>query len=379
MSRTSDSHSFYDLKADSARQYWQRVLSIDHGDAIIRADHSAKASGSIERSLTMKISGATIERLTKLTGGSPFLSYVTLLTALKTCLYRFSRSEVTVVGAPLRAKAGIPGGFSQPLVIVDEIDSGMSFRTLLSNVKETVAEAYQYQDYPPGDLINESAGGENRRAQPQVLLAVKEFHGDRSSPEGNIVFRFEKREAEMPGTVDFDPRQFGADLIQRLIDDFLDILSRALEDPAVSIGELSSLRPNERRQIVQEWNCTSRPFPESCGIHELFIRQVKAAPEAVAIVGDGHHLTYGELNRSANQLAHHLMVKGLEPEGRVALCFERNPWMVIGALGVLKAGGVYLPLDVSYPQDRLAYMLNDAQAEILITQQPLLEHLPLTA
>jgi fengycin family lipopeptide synthetase D len=215
-------------KADSARQYWRRLLSTDYGDAIIPIDYSGKTQRTVKEPLPMAISGEAFERLTKLTAGSPLLLYVALLTVLKVCLYKYSRKKVIAVGGLPRNVEGDSVKPSHVLAIVDQIDGRMSFRTLLLSIKETVVEAYQYQDYPLGDLIQDVQGGQERRLQPQVLLVVEDFHEESPLPRGDIRLRFEKCAAEVRGIVDFDHLLFSADLIQRFINDYLNILGLAL-------------------------------------------------------------------------------------------------------------------------------------------------------
>ena len=373
-----DPHPIYDRKIDSARQYWSRVVSAGYGGAIIPIDHSRAAQRPAESLLTLTISGVTFERLIKLTAGSSFLLYVTLLTAVKVCLYKYSRRNVITVGGPSRSVEGESPEPSHALAIVDEIDGKMSFRTLLLNIKETVIEAYQYQDYPLWNFIDDLEIGGEDRFRPQVLLTVKEFHGDFPTLGSDITLEFEKREAEARGIVSFDPLLFNPELIRRFADDIQNVLSLALQDTTASINHLSALTPAERQQLLLEWNNTDRPFPKDQCAHELFVSQTRNTPEAVAVVYEDQHLSYSELNRRANRLARYLNTLGVGPEGRVALCLERSLEMVMGVLGALKAGGAYVPLDPAYPPGRLAYILEDARAEVLLTQRRFLERLPLT-
>ncbi|MFK0731302.1 MAG: amino acid adenylation domain-containing protein, partial [Gloeotrichia echinulata HAB0833] len=132
----------------------------------------------------------------------------------------------------------------------------------------------------------------------------------------------------------------------------------------------------ERHQLLVEWNHTSSEYPTDKCIHQLFESQVERTPDAVAVVWENQQLTYWELNQRANQLAHHLQTLGVGPEVLVGICVERSLQMLVGLLGILKAGGAYVPLDPEYPRERLAYMLNDSQVQVLLTQSHLLESLP---
>ena len=130
----------------------------------------------------------------------------------------------------------------------------------------------------------------------------------------------------------------------------------------------------ERRQLLFEWNNTEADYPKDKCIHELFEEQAKQTPDATGVNFEGQRLTYRELNTKANQLAHHLQRLGVGPGRLVGICLERSLEMVIGLLGILKAGGAYVPLDPSYPRERLAFMLEDAEISVLLTQERLIEY-----
>src|SRR6185295_12924755 len=139
-------------------------------------------------------------------------------------------------------------------------------------------------------------------------------------------------------------------------------------DQRVSAQQLLSAR--EREQLVSEWNQTAREYPGQC-LHELFAAQAERRPEATAVSFAGAELSYGELNRRANQVARYLQKRGVGPETLVGLCVERSLEMLVGLLGVLKAGGGYLPLDPGYPSGRLGYMLADAEVRVVLSQEEL--------
>ena len=145
------------------------------------------------------------------------------------------------------------------------------------------------------------------------------------------------------------------------------LLEAAVASSDRAIGKLDILAPEERRTILEDWNDTSRAVAATT-LPELFAAQAARTPDAVAVVFEDQSLSYGELDRRANQLAHRLIELGVGPEVVVGLCAERSLEMVVGLLGILKAGGAYLPLDPDYPRERLAFMLADAQAPVLVTQ-----------
>jgi amino acid adenylation domain-containing protein len=180
----------------------------------------------------------------------------------------------------------------------------------------------------------------------------------------------------LAGSLEYNTGLFDASTIQRMIGHFTLLLQGIVANPDERIGELQLLGPEELRRLLVEWNDNDAEVPQDEFVHELFEAQAAAQPEAVAVVFEDTNLTYGELNARSNQLARYLQSQGVGPETRVGICMERSVEMVVGLLGVLKAGGAYVPLDPAYPKERLAFMMADAQAPLLLTQQRLLQSLP---
>ena len=176
----------------------------------------------------------------------------------------------------------------------------------------------------------------------------------------------------------YNNRRFAASAIARLLGHFQTLLESAATHPQGQLSELAMLTPEERRQILVTWNDTKTDFPKETCLHELFEAQAERTPDTVAVVFAEQQLTYHELNRRGNQLAHHLKVLGVGPEALVGICIERSVEMVVGILGILKAGGAYVPLDPAYPQERLNYILQDAQVQVLLTKNALIEKFQLS-
>src|SRR5207237_6521713 len=154
------------------------------------------------------------------------------------------------------------------------------------------------------------------------------------------------------------------------------LLDGIVADPSQRLSALPLLTEVERQQLLVEWNGTASDYPKSQCVHQLFEAQVERASDAVALVFENEYLTYRELNRRANQLAHRLQRLGVGPEVMVGLCMDRSFEMVVSLLGILKAGGAYVPLDPSYPKERLTFMLEDTRAPVLLTQEKYVDVLP---
>ncbi|HEX7243883.1 MAG TPA: amino acid adenylation domain-containing protein, partial [Longimicrobiaceae bacterium] len=176
--------------------------------------------------------------------------------------------------------------------------------------------------------------------------------------------------------LEYDAGLWDASAADRMLCHLARLLEEIVADPGRRLGELELLSAAERRQVVEEWNRTEAEYPSGLCLHQLFEAQAARTPEAVAVVFQAESLSYRALNARANRLAHHLRGLGVGPEVRVAICVERSLEMVVGLLGILKAGGAYVPLDPAYPAERLAYMLADSGAPVLLTQEKLRGALP---
>jgi amino acid adenylation domain-containing protein/FkbM family methyltransferase len=182
---------------------------------------------------------------------------------------------------------------------------------------------------------------------------------------------FQQRADEWRLLLHFDPILYSAHSSRRLAAQLLSLLSQLCAAPESFISQMEVLAPEEREQQLSEWNQTAAPFARESVLHELFEAQAERRPEALALVCGDEQLSYRELNKRANQLAHYLRGLGLGPEQRVGICVERSAEMIVAVLGTLKAGAAYVPLDARYPRERLAFMLKDAEVRVLLTEQHL--------
>ncbi|MEH1860172.1 MAG: amino acid adenylation domain-containing protein [Nostoc sp.] len=189
-------------------------------------------------------------------------------------------------------------------------------------------------------------------------------------------FSLDEFSSEINLDLEYDVRQFSSKQIEAIGGYYARTLAVIAAEPKRRYESISLLSSQEQHQLMVEWNDTQVEYPQDRCIHHLFEAQVEHTPDAIAVVFEDQQLTYRELNARANQLAHYLRLLGVKPEVLVGICTERSLHMIIGLLAILKAGGAYVPLDPSYPKERLAYMLEDSQPKVLLTQQQLVENLP---
>ena len=317
--------------------------------------------------------------------------FMTLLAAFSTLLYRYSSQRDVLVGTPIanrnRAETeSLIGFFVNTLIFRTRLSERMTFRELLGQVRETALEAYAHQDLPFEKLVEELQPQRSLSHSPvfQVMFDLQnapmrdlELQGLRLTPlpfdsrmaKFDLVLTVGETDGRMSGQLEYNTDLFNAATIRRMTRHLEHLLETAVSNPDEQVSRLPLLTDDERRQILFEWNDTQVENPPASCIHELFEQQAAAKPHAVALVHKDEQLTYRELNERANKLARHLRTLGTGPESLVGVCLERSAEAVVAILGILKAGGAYLPLDPSYPRERLSWMLADAGAQIVITEE----------
>ena len=207
--------------------------------------------------------------------------------------------------------------------------------------------------------------------QPSVLIERLETLDNYQVPQG-IELAFIILEGGRECLWVYNTELLGAEIIEKMQQELITFMQGSIADSHALVSNLPIVTAKERHQLLEEWNATHTDYPKEQCVHELFEAQVQRTPEAIAVVFEEVQLTYQELNQRANQLAHYLQQQGVGSETLVGLCVERSLEMVIGLLGILKAGGAYVPLDPTYPVERLAFMLEDAQVSLLVTQHSVL-------
>jgi len=344
--------------------------------------------GAHETLLLCESLSRSLKELSRREGATLFM---TLLAAFSTLLYRYSSQRDVLVGTPIanrnRAETeSLIGFFVNTLIFRTRLSERMTFRELLGQVRETALEAYAHQDLPFEKLVEELQPQRSLSHSPvfQVMFDLQnapmrdlELQGLRLTPlpfdsrmaKFDLVLTVGETDGRMSGQLEYNTDLFDAATIRRMTRHLEHLLETAVSNPDEQVSRLPLLTDDERRQILFEWNDTQVENPPASCIHELFEQQAAAKPHAVALVHKDEQLTYRELNERANKLAHHLRTLGTGPESLVGVCLERSAEAVVAILGILKAGGAYLPLDPSYPRERLSWMLADAGAQIVITEE----------
>ena len=340
--------------------------------------------------ISFAVPGKVAEGLRALSRREGTTMFMTLLAAFKVLLNRYTGQPRIVVGTSVAGRnrkelEGLIGFFVNSLVLHTDLSSASSFRDVVRGVKATAIGAYAHQELPFERLVEEFPADRSLSYTPlfQVFfslqnapLASKELTGLKTEALGEqsraskFDLSLDMMEAgdRIGGSFEYNTDLFEAETIKRMIGHFQTLLQSVVNHPEQSIARLPLLPEAERQQLLS-LSKHSQPVstPPFC-LHELFEAQVEQRPHAVALICEDQQLTYGELNSRANRLAHSLRERGVGPDVLVSICVERSLELVVGLLGILKAGGAYVPLDPAYPNERLAFLLDDSGAQILLTQ-----------
>ena len=315
--------------------------------------------------------------------------FMTLLAAYDLLLCRYAGQEQVLVGTPIANRNHLEtepliGCFVNTLVLRGDLRGNPTFGELLRRVRETALGAYAHQDLPFEKLVEELQPERDMSRSPLFQVWIVQYtpvealeveglrltrvEGAEQTVRFELSLGFQERGGMIIGDVEYNRDLYEAETIERMVESYERILRAVVADAEQRVFELDLLSEAERQQVVEGWNETSREYSGAQTLHQLFEAQAQRSEEAVAVVCDGVEVSYGELNRRANQLAHYLRAQEVVVEDVVGVLMERSVEMVVALLGILKAGAAYLPLDPEYPEERLRYMVRDGGVRVVLTQ-----------
>ncbi|MFN2632116.1 MAG: amino acid adenylation domain-containing protein [Thermoanaerobaculia bacterium] len=324
--------------------------------------------------------------------------FMTMLAAFQTFLARVTSQSDLVVGSPIagrnrRETEDLIGCFVNTLVLRADVSGDPPFRELLRRTRDVALEAHTHQDLPFERLVEELKperslghspvfqvmfGLQNAPADVRELcgVTVRPFAVGRPLSHYDLSLDVTDREEGLGCLFSYNTELFDAATIERFARHFKTMLEHIVVFPDERVLRIPLLSASERRQILTDFNDTARPYPNDRCVHELVEEQVERAPAAVALVSGGGRTTYAEMNARANRLAHFLRRAGVGPDVLVGVCIERSPDLIVAVLAVLKAGGAYVPLDPAYPAERLAFMIEDSGAPVVLSTGKTARNLP---
>ncbi len=390
--------------------YWREQL---HGISVLKlpTDRPAPAMQNYRgKTQYLELPKKLQDSLLGLSQRAGVTLFMTLLAAFQTLLYRYTGQADIAIGTPIANRnrseiEALIGFFVNTLVLRIDCSENPTFRDFLGRVREVTLGAYAHQDLPFEKLVEELHPERSLNRHPlfQVVfglqnapvdelelpeLKLSSFHLETQTTRFDFELhlweaadKFRSRYGEqwehsegLRGVAVYNPDLFDEITIARMLKHFKMLLESIVANPEQRIANLPLLSEDEMNQLLREWNDTRTDYPQDKCIHQLFEERVEQHSEDVSVSFDSQQLTYKELNSKANQLARYLQKQGVGAEVLVGLCAERSIELIVGMLAVLKAGGAYLPLDPSYPCDRLNLMLEDARIKVLLIQDKLSEN-----
>ncbi|MEA5602478.1 amino acid adenylation domain-containing protein [Nostoc sp. UHCC 0252] len=382
--------------------YWQQQLQgelpilqlpTDRPRPTVTSFTGSKQYFTLSKSLT--------DALKQLSQQADATLFMGLLAAFNILLNRYTDQEDILIGSPIanrnRAELeGMLGLFVNTLILRNNLSGNPTFREFLHRVREVTLDAYAHQDLPFEMLVEKLQPERDLSRNPlyEVMFVlqntpttVQEVSGltlrtlefDSGTAQLDIFLSMSESQEGLTGCLEYNTDIFDSTTIIQFINNFQTLLANIVANPEQHLSELSLLTPSEQEQLLFKFNQTHVNYPQDVFLHQLFEEQVQLTPDSLALTSHSEKLTYRQLNQRINQLAHYLQKQGVRNETLVAMCLERSVDMVVGILAVLKAGGAYIPLDPTYPVERLSFMLSDSQASVLITQQQILEKISLSS
>jgi amino acid adenylation domain-containing protein len=386
---------------DEQLDYWRTQLAGAPALLELPTDHPRPARQSFRgETVRTMLAPELLERVRALGEREGATMFMTLLAALAALLARYSGQEDVVIASPVANRGrteleNVIGLLVNTLALRVDASGEKSFEEVLRSARETALGAFSNQDLPFEKLVEQLNPERHLSHAPvaQVLFVMQ------NAVERPVTFAGLEQERILTerGTAKFDLSFFAAetaeglrlsveyctDLLEResalrMLEHFRVLLESAVSNPGCKVGELALLSEPERQLVLGSWagSPESRSSNELRPVHDLVTEQVRRTPDATAVVCAGEELSYAELEARSNRLARCLRGLGVGPEVVVAICAERSVEMVVAVLAVLKAGGAYTPIDPAYPEDRVAFMLADTSAPVLLTQERLLSGLP---
>ncbi|MFN6461416.1 MAG: non-ribosomal peptide synthetase [Nostoc sp. DedVER02] len=382
--------------------YWQQQLQGELPILQLPTDRPRPTVTSFTGSKEyFTLSKSITDALKQLSQQADATLFMSLLAAFNILLNRYTDQEDILIGSPIanrnRAELeGMLGLFVNTLILRNNLSGNPTFKQFIHRVREVTLDAYAHQDLPFEMLVEKLQPERDLSRNPlyEVMFVlqntpttVQEVSGltlrtlefDSGTAQLDIFLSMSESQEGLTGCLEYNTDIFDSTTITQFINNFQTLLTNIVANPEQPLSELSLLTPSEQEQLLFKFNQTHVDYPQDVSLHQLFQKQVQLTPDSLALINQSEKLTYHQLNQRINQLAHYLQKQGVKNETLVAICLERSIDMVVGILAVLKAGGAYIPLDSTYPVERLSFMLSDSQASVLITRQQILEKISLSS
>ncbi|WP_240037057.1 amino acid adenylation domain-containing protein [Paenibacillus amylolyticus] len=361
--------------------FWNEKLGSDD-DILTRLPYSKTQSPL--RPMMTTISGSLSEkasqRVLQMSKGAPLATFMIMLAGVQSLLYKYIGASDILVGMPVvPKKTEQRRSINHTVILKNSFSAGATFKTLLSELRTSLPEAIQHQ-HIPFSKMTEKLDLQYADGKPIIhtLVSLKELHTDEIAQYAvtDCSFEFSITGGTIQLALLYNEHLYDSEFMTRVVGHLNSLLTVGLHELELDIVKIDMLSEDERFQLLQSFNDTKQDYAWEWTIHQLVEEQVQRVPEATAVVFENQQLSYAELNERANRLARTLRSVGVLPNQLVGLMIRRSLETVVGILAVLKAGGAYVPIDPEYPEERIRYILEDSNAQLLLTQRELMHQVP---
>jgi len=323
------------------------------------------------QSITFDLPNELSEAIICLTKNSNFSIYMVLLSVTTILLQKHTGNNNIIFGSPVYKTEAFAGIVNNVVPLRFNLTSKLTFKDLLFHVKDTTIDAYSHCHYPFNELVHslKLPKSQNRCPIFDILVLLENIHNpdDLVSLNNDVTIFFRVNSNKISVKIQYNESLFNQETIKQIARHSITLIERVMENPSIQLSEIDILEKSEKQKILEEYNDNAKIYPVKQTIHQLFEKQVEQTPNQVASVFIDTRLTYRELNEQANQLARFLINSGLKKGEFVAILKKRDTNFLLAILAILKAGGVYLPIDSTYPPERIRYMLFDSEVRFLLT------------
>jgi amino acid adenylation domain-containing protein len=375
-------------------EYWRTQLSGASGVLDLPTDFPRSTEQQVAGDYKfITISRELTSRLNALSQNEGATMFMTLLAAFQILLWRYSGQSDVVIGSPIAGRnrgeiENLLGFFINSLALRADVSPALTFKQLLKQVRETALGAYGHQDLPFEKLVEELHPERHLSRNPifQVMFQfqnaaspVLEFTDLKATvldvatntAKFDLMLAAREENGELLCVIEYSTGLFAGETIDRMLEQYAQLLQAAVSQPDEVISRLSLMTRAQRQEIVHQWNQTATEYPHDVTIDQLFAQQVQRTPDAVALIDGEQEINFDELNLRANRVAHELRNRGVGVEQRVAICVERSAEMIVALFGILKVGAVYVPVEPTFPAERMSFIVEDSQAGLVLTHSSL--------
>ncbi|MFE3577360.1 amino acid adenylation domain-containing protein [Lysinibacillus sp. NPDC059133] len=372
-------------------KYWLKHIS-DYEPLRLPLDYSRSYNQPFEgETINFELDSEIVKRLKVFSKNNEVTLYTLLLAAFNVLLYRYTDEADIVVGSLVAGRNNgdlnnVIGMFVNTVALRNQPEGNKNFSDFLLEVKENVLKAHENQDYPFDKLVKKLGIKRELNRNPlfdtmfilqNTITDFVEFEGLKTQtyPYKSRISKFditlsaEEHMSKLLFEIEYSNQLFKKDTIERMVGHYQNILKTVIKQPKIKLKDIEVLSEREQNQLLKEFNDTGKDYPKEQTIHQVFEEQVAKNPKEVALIFESEKLTYAQLNEMSDKLAHQIRKFGIDRERVVGIMLDKSFEIVIGMLAILKAGGTYLPIDPQFPVERIYFILEDSNTQLLLTQQ----------